>query len=634
MPTTIRTKLIAPGLSSWQDAATLDQTDPALGIQSISLTLSGTLLSDVYVESGDLAPTQFFSVDTGGVTLERPNGWALLTAAPVVVTTATLAAADGTLDYAGASGRSIIGQTATVGASASYYPGTGAASPDAALLVGTGQVTLPVVASARITAVGPGNMRAVFHSAIAASVSTIAETTAAPGSGSVGLRDLTTTMFQNTPFYFLPTDLVASTTQRRTIAAATTGAASAVAVNGFDPSLGQLYAVEVAVDASSAAVVAAENFDPVAASVTISQAASVSVFGANGALLDTAAATDSTTRQLAAFDGAWDWSGASGMLTAPATADGVSQQTVTAASSLALFNQAAPVWLGVATAGVSTVYGPGNLGIDAELKVGSTISVTYLYTPAPAPAAPTDPIFDKAYHLAHNPDVAAAGVDPLAHYLQFGWHEGRDPSAWFDTSYYLAQNPDVKAAGVDPLIHFETFGWKEGRDPSLVFSDAKYLAANPDVAAAGVDPLAHYVQFGQSEGRATFLTGGAAIADPLVDGAYYDRQLGATLIPTGTAAAQQAAWSYDATGWQAGLNPDAWFDTQYYLSHNPDVAAAHIDPLLHYETYGWKEGRDPSAAFSTNKYLAAYADVKAAGVDPLLQFVTAGQAQGRTAFSV
>ena len=129
------------------------------------------------------------------------------------------------------------------------------------------------------------------------------------------------------------------------------------------------------------------------------------------------------------------------------------------------------------------------------------------------------------------------------------------------------------------------------------------------------------------------MTSGSAAADPLVNAAYYDQQLGASLIPTGTAAAQQAARSYDTTGWQKGLNPDAFFDTNYYLSHNADVAAAHIDPLMHYETSGWKEGRDPSAAFSTNKYLAAYSDVKNSGLDPLLHYVAYGQGEGRTAFS-
>ncbi len=244
-----------------------------------------------------------------------------------------------------------------------------------------------------------------------------------------------------------------------------------------------------------------------------------------------------------------------------------------------------------------------------------------------------DPLVDAAYYYAQHPGVAASGQDATAHFRSAGAALRYNPDALFDTNFYLTQNPDVAAAGIDPLAHFEASGWKEGRAPSLVFDDAKYLAANPDVKAAGLDPLVHYLGNGQTEGRLAFLAGGTAVADPLVNAAYYDKQLGATLIPTGVAAAQQAAFGYDQGGWQKGLNPDAFFDTNYYLSHNPDVAAAHIDPLLHYENNGWHEGRDPSAQFSTNKYLAAYSDVKAAGLNPLLHYVVSGQAEGRTAFA-
>ena len=59
----------------------------------------------------------------------------------------------------------------------------------------------------------------------------------------------------------------------------------------------------------------------------------------------------------------------------------------------------------------------------------------------------SDPLFDPVYYLAHNPDIAAAGVDPYQHYIQYGWKEGRNPSALFDNRYYLTQNPDVAAGG-------------------------------------------------------------------------------------------------------------------------------------------------------------------------------------------
>ncbi len=295
-------------------------------------------------------------------------------------------------------------------------------------------------------------------------------------------------------------------------------------------------------------------------------------------------------------------------------------------------------------------------------------------------------LFSVSKYLAANPDVGRAGLNPLLHYEVYGqaegraalpaggaaaadllidpayyaqqlgasilpaglagqqqaswsydltgWRQGLNPDALFDTNYYLAQNPDVRAAGVDPLKHYEAYGWREGRDPSLLFSNGKYLAANPDVRAVGMQPLLHYVQYGQNEGRMAFLAGAAAAADPLIDPAFYAKQLGATLIPTGPAAQMQAAASYDATGWRLRLNPDAFFDTSYYLSRNADVAAAQLDPVKHYEQYGWHEGRDPSAQFSIAKYLAAYPDVRAANIDPLQHYLTYGQAEGRMAFAV
>jgi hypothetical protein len=74
-------------------------------------------------------------------------------------------------------------------------------------------------------------------------------------------------------------------------------------------------------------------------------------------------------------------------------------------------------------------------------------------------------LFDTDWYLAQNPDVAAAGINPLVHYLRHGAAEGRDPNPLFDTDWYLAQNPDVAAAGINPLVHYLRHGAAEGRDP-------------------------------------------------------------------------------------------------------------------------------------------------------------------------
>lgn len=67
----------------------------------------------------------------------------------------------------------------------------------------------------------------------------------------------------------------------------------------------------------------------------------------------------------------------------------------------------------------------------------------------------------------------------------------------FDAAFYLRTYPDVAEVGVDPLDHFMTYGWREGRDPSPDFSVAAYLDAFPEVASSGVNPFVHYLTSGR-----------------------------------------------------------------------------------------------------------------------------------------
>jgi hypothetical protein len=118
-----------------------------------------------------------------------------------------------------------------------------------------------------------------------------------------------------------------------------------------------------------------------------------------------------------------------------------------------------------------------------------------------------NPLVDDLFYYSVNHDVWTAHVDADAHFLNFGWKEGRDPNGWFDTKGYLAHNPDVAAAGLNPLTHYDLFGFREGRDPSARFDTKLYLSHYPDVAAAHVDPLAHFLSVGIEEGRMPFSDG-------------------------------------------------------------------------------------------------------------------------------
>lgn len=105
--------------------------------------------------------------------------------------------------------------------------------------------------------------------------------------------------------------------------------------------------------------------------------------------------------------------------------------------------------------------------------------------------------FDANFYLASNPDVAAAGMDPLQHFLQHGLGEGRDPHPLVDIRCIRSQ---LGGAVLDPTRLAEALA-----DPSVqphpLFDARAYLVANPDVAASGMAPLAHFIHHGAEEGR-------------------------------------------------------------------------------------------------------------------------------------
>ena len=62
-------------------------------------------------------------------------------------------------------------------------------------------------------------------------------------------------------------------------------------------------------------------------------------------------------------------------------------------------------------------------------------------------------LFDSAGYLRRNPDVAAARMNPLMHYIEHGARTGRNPNAWFDTAAYFGRHPGLRDSGVNPLYH-------------------------------------------------------------------------------------------------------------------------------------------------------------------------------------
>ncbi|MCC7553825.1 MAG: glycosyltransferase [Methanobacteriaceae archaeon] len=66
-------------------------------------------------------------------------------------------------------------------------------------------------------------------------------------------------------------------------------------------------------------------------------------------------------------------------------------------------------------------------------------------------------LFDKEFYLASYPHIAEEDIDPLEHFLFFGYDEGKYPSPHFNLSTYVSKHPKIK---INPLVHYVLEGSK------------------------------------------------------------------------------------------------------------------------------------------------------------------------------
>ena len=155
----------------------------------------------------------------------------------------------------------------------------------------------------------------------------------------------------------------------------------------------------------------------------------------------------------------------------------------------------------------------------------------------------------------------------------------------FDFTWYLATNPDVAASRLDPLRHYLEYGWREGRRPNSDFCPVKYLAQHPDLAEAGGDPLLHAIQAGRS------MPSGTSSVRP----------------PEPAPAAAHPGPVVDAPPSTSGRDVLAvdLVHANDYLIANPDLAAGGVDPVTHWLTQGFRERRSPAPGVTVRSGLLA-----------------------------
>ncbi|GBE13212.1 chondroitin synthase [bacterium BMS3Abin13] len=181
-------------------------------------------------------------------------------------------------------------------------------------------------------------------------------------------------------------------------------------------------------------------------------------------------------------------------------------------------------------------------------------------------------LVDRDFYLQNDPAMDPLLVDPLIHYLETGWREGRQPNLLFFTGYYAGTCPESTGKGMSPLVHYLETGCRQGKNPNPFFDSAFYLAQNSRVIPAGMNPLAHYLRFGSTE----------------------------------------------------QFHPLAFFDTAYYAEDNPAVVKLRIPLLLHYLGFGAREGRSPNRFFDPVFYRRQYDIADPSGWEAFNHYVSTG----------
>ncbi len=134
--------------------------DATLGtLRSVHISLTGSVDGNVRVESMDMGPALVTTTLAATLTLSRPGaGGAIVVTLPTITNLFTAGAFDGTIDFAGTSGRAWTGLFATATTAVTL---TGAA--DLLSFTGSGSVFAPLMGVGASSASGAGNLLASFQ---------------------------------------------------------------------------------------------------------------------------------------------------------------------------------------------------------------------------------------------------------------------------------------------------------------------------------------------------------------------------------------------------------------------------------------------------------------------------------------
>ena len=210
--------------------------------------------------------------------------------------------------------------------------------------------------------------------------------------------------------------------------------------------------------------------------------------------------------------------------------------------------------------------------------------------------------FDGDAYLLAYPDVAEAGIDPIAHYLEFGWREGRVAASWFDPKAYAKSVGNLDPCKENVFAHLLLSAQECDQDAQTL-----YLRITSGSEAFSFKRGKSGLLEGSGKGEVTEQEGPSRIGRLITKGAIADETIFIHLNPPSRDEKKLV---------------ESHFDAAYYCSTYPEIVHSGVDPLIHFMTIGWVEGRDPSPDFSTSYYLLQNEDIRKAGLNPYVHYLS------------
>jgi hypothetical protein len=196
-------------------------------------------------------------------------------------------------------------------------------------------------------------------------------------------------------------------------------------------------------------------------------------------------------------------------------------------------------------------------------------------------------------------DEIAAGRDPFDRYLADMEVREREllpdlaliqPAGLIDGHYYQINPVDRFETELDPVLHYIRFGWWRGLRPSTAFDPDWYAETNHLVTELRINPLAHYILEGEAGGRRPI---------PWFDPVWYRSEY---LVPAG-----QLALAHYLRHWRGRtVSPNPLFDVDWYVARHGAEIPLEVDPFSHYLLAGALGDVDPSPRFDARAWRHAH----------------------------